>query len=463
MHAFTRMLQTITSNYPNRNTSRKIITLKSQKSYEAYTLELKRYGITPYKQVGSAKMLCCHIKGGDEVLRHLKNHPSVHTIETDAKVKAHKLMITPSHSSYETETDTVPQEATFRSFSQVLWGVGRICAHKTWERARGKGVKVAILDTGISPHPNLEIAGGVNIMQKEGSFHDNNGHGTHVAGIVAAIGKDGMPYGVAPEVELYAVKALDKDGEGYVSDIIEGLEWCILNRINVVNMSLGLPTTNAVLHSMVEQTYRKGIVMVASVGNNGKNNNKIDFPARYAEVIAVAATEKGDQIALYSSRGKGIHVSAPGSDIFSTNYKGGFISRSGTSMAAAHVAGTVALLLAKQPKLSPRLARHTLMRTATLLKRVKQSAQGAGLISAYHALSSPHTQKAEKTAIKVKDNVPSANLFLPPQVIATSPSYCRRKATCQGKRGLLISPILVKHEVYTAAKKDKKVRLRKAH
>lgn len=363
------MLKMVTSNHPHRNTVRKMITLKNRKSYKAYLRELKKYGITPYKQIELAKMICFHINGKQDTWRLLKKHPSVRRIETDAKVQASPLKAIPS------------------STSQIPWGIKRIHAPKAWKRTRGKGVKVAVLDTGISPHPDLTIAGGVNTIQNNGSFHDNNGHGTYVAGIAAAIGKNSMPFGVAPEIKLYAVKALDKDGSGHISDIIEGLEWCIRNRMNIINMSFGSSIGSEALHAMIKQAHHKGIFMTAAVGNSGPNNNKINYPASYQEVVAVAATDRQNQISSYSSRGKGIDVAAPGSDIVSTNNQKGFSEGSGTSAANPHVSGTIALLLANDPKLSPQRVRSALTRTAKFLKGFKRTAQGAGLIRTDRALS----------------------------------------------------------------------------
>lgn len=454
MNTFTRMLKTVTSNHPHDNTVRKMITLKDKRSYEEYVVELKKCGVTPYKQVESAKMLCCHIDGGDDALQNLKKHPSVHKIETDTKVRAHTIMTTSFNHSYGSNIQEVSSEAISGSSSQMPWGVERIYAHEAWKHTRGKGVKIAILDTGISPHPNLAIAGGMNIIQKNKSFHDDNGHGTHVAGIAAAIGKNGMPYGVAPEAKLYAVKALDKNGEGYVSDIIEGLEWCIRNRMNIINMSLGFSVGNTALHFMVKQVYKKGIIMVASAGNDGPNNQKIDYPASYAEIIAVAATDKQDRIASYSSRGKGIHIAAPGSDVISTNNREGFTSHSGTSMSAPHVSGTIALLLSNRPKLSPQLACYALTKTASFLKGFKRIAQGAGLIRVDRAISSHSAEKNEQHSSKVKKDEPNTSQ-LPPQANKTS-SHHKHKPDYQGKRKLSDSPPSVKRKIHSTIRKGTK-------
>ncbi|MEQ7049300.1 S8 family peptidase [Paenibacillaceae sp. P-4] len=384
MRTLSRMLKAAVSSRPHRKAVRKMIILKDEKSYNACILELKKFGITPVKQVGSANMLCCHMDGNHHALQRLRKHPSVRRIETDARVRAHIYPL--SYYPASQILNSVTAEPI--SSKQIPWGVKRIQAPEVWKSSQGKSIKVAVVDTGISAHPDLNIAGGVNTIRKGGSYRDDNGHGTHVAGIVAALGKSGMQYGVAPEVILYAVKVLDQSGDGYVSDIVEGLEWCIRNNMDVINMSLGLNGASASLRSMVKRAHRKGIVIVSSAGNEGRNSGKIDQPASYPEVIAVAATDKNNRIASFSSRGRGIDVAAPGSDIVSTSNKQGFITNSGTSMAAPHVSGTAALLLAHNRKVKPSLIRKLLMDTARPLNGYSRHSQGSGLIQADRAFSS---------------------------------------------------------------------------
>lgn len=385
MRTLSRMLKAAVSSRPHRKAVRKMIILKDEKSYNACILELKKFGITPVKQVGSANMLCCHMDGNHHALQRLKKHPSVRRIETDARVRAHIYPL--SYYPYPPSQTLESVTAEPSSSKQIPWGVKRIQAPEVWKKSQGKSIKVAVVDTGISAHPDLNISGGVNTIRKGGSYRDDNGHGTHVAGIVAALGKSGMQYGVAPEVKLYAVKVLDQSGNGYVSDIVEGLEWCIRNNMDVINMSLGLNGASASLRSMVRRAHRNGIVIVSSAGNEGRSSGKIDQPASYPEVIAVAATDKNNHIAAFSSRGRGINVAAPGSDIVSTSNKKGFIANSGTSMAAPHVSGTAALLLAHNRKVKPSLIRKLLMDTARPLNSYSRHSQGSGLIQADRAFS----------------------------------------------------------------------------
>lgn len=223
----------------------------------------------------------------------------------------------------------------------VPWGVDRIDADLVG--STGSGVDVAILDTGIDlDHPDLVVAGGYNAISSRKGPDDDNGHGTHVAGTVAAQDNDIGVVGVAPGASLYAVKALDRKGSGFLSDIIDGLQWCVNNGMEVVNMSLGTSANIQSFHDAVMAANTAGLIQVASAGNEG---GAVGYPARYPETIAVSATGQDDTLPWWSNTGPEIDVAAPGVAINST-YKGGdYKELSGTSMAAPHVAGTVALIL----------------------------------------------------------------------------------------------------------------------
>ena len=230
--------------------------------------------------------------------------------------------------------------------SEVLpWGVDRIDADLVWGTTTGDPIKVAIVDTGIDvKHPDLidNLKGGVSAVGYTSSYNDDNGHGTHVAGIAAAIDNEIGVIGVGPKIDLYAVKVLNRRGSGYLSDVIEGLDWAISNGMQVVNMSLGTASNVLLFQEAVQRVNAAGIVQVAAAGNN---YGAVIYPAAYSEVIAVSATDSSDAIASWSSRGPEIDLAAPGVSIYST-YKGQtYKTLSGTSMAAPHVAGTAALVL----------------------------------------------------------------------------------------------------------------------
>ncbi len=216
---------------------------------------------------------------------------------------------------------------------QVLpWGVDRIDAELVWATTSAGLIKVGIIDTGIDvKHPDLigNLKGGASTVWYTSSYNDDNGHGTHVAGIVAALNNTFGVVGVGPQIDLYAVKVLDRNGSGYLSDVIEGLDWAVANGMKVVNMSLGTSSNVLSFQEAVQRVNLAGIVQVAAAGNSG---GSVIYPAAYPEVIAVSATDQGDVLASWSSRGSEVDLAAPGVSIYST-YKGSkYTTLSGTSM-----------------------------------------------------------------------------------------------------------------------------------
>ena len=261
-----------------------------------------------------------------------------------------------------------PKEDEPPPAEELPWGVDQIDAELAWATSTGASISVAIIDTGIDKdHPDLvvNIKGGVNFVAKgrtvdPNKWDDDNGHGTHCAGIVAAVdqnppgvddvvdeGEIGV-IGAAPDAHLYGVKVLDRRGSGYVSDVILGIQWAINNDMQVINMSLGTSSDVQSLHDAVDAAYVAGIVVVAAAGNSGDTNPDSDviYPAKYGSVIAVAATDSNNTRASWSSDGPEVELAAPGVAIYSTWKGGEYDTKSGTSMASPHVAGTAALVLA---------------------------------------------------------------------------------------------------------------------
>jgi minor extracellular protease Epr len=320
---------------PSKRSERRIIVLRQDKDYKLCIKELLAAGITPIKTDDALRLICCHLEG-KTAWQQLSSHPRVAYIERDHQVKAH------ASPSKQKESPLIA--------ARIPWNVSRVLAPPAWRAAHyGANVKVAIIDTGIAPHPDLRIAGGVNTLGGK-SYKDDNGHGTHVAGIAAATGRKRIA-GVAPRISLYAVKVLDASGSGYVTDIIEGINWCLAHGIKVMNMSFGLMGESKALRDTIRRASSKGAIMIASAGNDGKLFNQIDAPARYPETIAVGATTRGNRAASFSSRGKGIDLSAPGVRILSTWLNGTYRRESGTSMSSPHVTGGAALLRALKPRI----------------------------------------------------------------------------------------------------------------
>jgi len=243
----------------------------------------------------------------------------------------------------------VSQEVTVKLHAdQIPWGVEKIGAPKFWERTKGRGVKVAVIDTGISTsHPDLkgQVKGRVTILNKGRGYERISGHGTHVAGTIAAVANDKGIVGVAPEVELYDIRTFGPDGTAKMSDIVAAINWAIEHKMHVINMSFGTSESHPALESAIKRAAKAGIVMVASAGNNG---GAVEYPAAYKEVIAVGAVDQNDKLADFSSRGRGLNTRAPGVKIKSTWLKKSYRELDGTSMAAAHVSGLQALMIASK-------------------------------------------------------------------------------------------------------------------
>ncbi len=264
----------------------------------------------------------------DTQAKNLENNPHILRVEQDAIASITRRPSPPPPS---------PSQ-------QTPWGIAQILAPQSWSVGQGAGVKVAVVDTGIDlAHPDLaaSIVGGYNAIYSFKSADDDNGHGTHVAGIIGAINNAIGVVGVAPKVSLMPVKVLGANGSGYYSDIIEGIDWAVANGAKVINMSLGGTSDVQSLHDAVIRAHDAGVSVVAAAGNSG---GAVIYPAAYPEVIAVGATDSSNTIASWSSRGPEVDVTAPGVNIYST-YKGEtYATLSGTSMASPHVAGLAAVL-----------------------------------------------------------------------------------------------------------------------
>jgi subtilisin len=228
------------------------------------------------------------------------------------------------------------------------WGVHHILADVAHTSGnRGTGVRVAILDTGIDySHEDLDgnYRGGHDfVFDDDDPFDDSfNSHGTHVAGIVAAEENGIGVIGVAPEVDLFAVKVLDGAGFGLEDWIIAGIDWAVRNGIEVINLSIEGPDRQG-LHDACDEAYDAGVILVAAGGNSLAGGGPVEYPAGYDSVIAVAGTDALDIPGYFSPIDEKLELAAPGVDVLSTVAGGSYDFLSGTSQAAPHVTGVAAL------------------------------------------------------------------------------------------------------------------------
>ncbi len=219
------------------------------------------------------------------------------------------------------------------------FNIKQVKADSVWNLSKGSGVKIAVLDTGISSHDDLAIAGGVSFV--DDNYFDSKGHGTSVAGVIAALLNDEGLVGIAPDVSLYSVKIM-QSSTGELSNAIVGIEWAIDNNVSIVSMSFGFNSYSQIFKEVLEEAYNYNILLIAASGNNGQDN--ILYPARYDTVIAVGAVTSDNNLAYFSSYGFEQELVAPGVDINSTSLGNGYGLSSGTSLAAPHVAGVAALI-----------------------------------------------------------------------------------------------------------------------
>lgn len=295
-------------------------------------------------------------------------------------------------------TENVPE-------GYVSYGLSLIGAETMWSRTKGENVVVAVVDTGIDyKHPELKdrVIGGKDFTGSN-DFMDDNGHGTHVAGIIAASGR--KISGVAPNTNLLAVKALDKDGGGRDQDVADGIAWAVENGAEVISMSFGSADPSPVVRQALRFAYKKGAVLIAAAGNEGDENidaDTVDYPAKYPESIAVAAVDAKKIVAPFSSKGPEVDVAGPGVDIYSTYIGGKYVYLSGTSMATPHISGAAALILSDCKRLMGRkmtpqeIKDYLIMHTEDLGPKGKDNAYGYGLFTFNYGASLPSKVKEIK-------------------------------------------------------------------
>ena len=238
--------------------------------------------------------------------------------------------------------------------TKAPYGINMIRAKSLWsESNKGEGVNIAIIDSGCDVnHENLKnnIVKVRNFTDEDGKNQnivtDRVGHGTHVTGIIAANGKNSV-VGVAPEANIYVLKAIDRTGSGKLSWVVNAIYYAIEEQVDIISMSLGMPEDNDKLQKAIKEAISKNILLVCAAGNEGDGNPndfQYSYPAAYIDVISVGAVDKKAVPANFSNANLEIDLVAPGVNIISTYPNNQYASLSGTSMAAPHVTGSLALL-----------------------------------------------------------------------------------------------------------------------
>jgi|GEM_PF-1067778 len=357
-----------------------------------------------------------------EVLISLAERPDVWKIEPDEVI------------SIAGQPELLPAEikasATMQNITSAnAWGVDKIEAPAVWKQGvSGDGIIVAVVDTGIDTiHPDLDdlddnpntkdpkVIGWIDYVNSNPSPYDDHGHGTHVAGIISGTGANGVHTGVAPGTKLIAAKIFNKDGYGYMSDIILAFEWSVNNKARIISFSGG-ESHQWAFTTAINNVVAAGVIPVIAAGNSGSGSYTIMCPGDEINSLTVGATDSSDNIASFSSRGPVTldgqtyikpDVSAPGVDVISTSPDGKYGYESGTSMATPYVSGTVALILEKNPALRPSEVKQKLESTAVDLGSAgKDNNYGSGRINAYKAVFPPEVPVVDFSATPISGNTP---------------------------------------------------------
>lgn len=227
------------------------------------------------------------------------------------------------------------------------WGLKKISAPAAWDNAKGGGISVAVVDTGVlSTHPDLsgEVTSGYNFVSSNTNTTDDHGHGTHVSGIVAGMTNNGI--GVASigyKATIIPVKVLNSSGSGTYAAVSSGIVYAADRGAKIINLSLGGPSPSTTLQNAVTYAVNKGVYVVAARGNSASSAPL--YPASCKGALAVTATDSSDNLASFSSYGSDAFIAAPGVNILSTSKTSSYVYMSGTSMATPHFAGLLELAL----------------------------------------------------------------------------------------------------------------------
>lgn len=339
--------------------------------------------------------------------------PGVEHIEADQRVK---LLMAPGRPVDETDPASGTPEFTPNDphFGK-LWGLqsvaqsGSIRAPHAWHHVRSRSlatVVVGVLDTGVNYHHedlkpilwsgklNGRTMRGIDAIQKDDVADDQNGHGSHVSGTIAAKSRNGVGIaGVAPNARVFPMKFLDADGAGSLSNAIEALDMAYsIEGIRVINHSWGGSGKSRALEESFEMARSRGILMVVAAGNDGANNDrKNSYPANIGldNVISVAAIDRSERLADFSNYGKSkVHLGAPGVSILSSVLGGlnAYDSYDGTSMATPHVSGAAALVWGINPSWTYAQVRDQILQNVRPLPSLKGKTTTSGTLDLYRTI-----------------------------------------------------------------------------
>jgi membrane-anchored mycosin MYCP len=305
------------------------------------------------------------------------------------------------------------------------WAQTRLGFQRAWSATPGQGVSVAVIDSGLEkPSPalsGLKTRVGYNVLDHSTITHDCANHGTGVAAIIAApFTTDSSFVGVAPDATIVPIKQSDTEVNANGSNTLAAaILKAISLHVKLANLSLTVTTPTAALHAAVQSAARAGLILVCAAGNDGQGNNLPTYPAAYStqfsNVIAVSATDAHDSAASFSETGNYVDIAAPGLNVEVPSSGGGYVMVSGTSFATPYVTGTVALMLAANPGMTPAQVRSRLEATADPPPAsVPDSKYGYGIVNPYLAVTAVREDVAAPSSPAPGPPLPARAAPVPP-------------------------------------------------
>lgn len=356
--------------------------------------------VRPASHMGDEVMVRVHVPQGEEqaAIAWLSSEPGVDSAEPDYLAHAYGDPV------------KEPNDPLW----PYLWNMRKVNALQAWRVSTGKGVVVAVIDTGVAYEDYKDFhrcedflpetfVPGYNAINQSEHANDDHAHGTHVAGTIAEATNNALgAAGLAPDAKIMPVKVLRGNGSGTMGAIADGIRWAADHGANVINMSLGGPFGNSALHDAVKYAYRKGVVIVCAAGNS--SSTSVGYPASYPECICVSSVRDDNQLAWYSNRGKRIDIAAPGGDLTVDQNNDGYLDGilqntierqnpgkegyflfQGTSMASPHVAAAAALVEALGIT-NPAAVKAILQKSAYRKGLDLDKGYGAGVLDAGNAV-----------------------------------------------------------------------------
>lgn len=225
----------------------------------------------------------------------------------------------------------------------------------------GKSVSIAILDTGIADAKNnINIENKINLIKKQAGPKDFDGHGTYISSIISS-----KKFGIAPKSEVYIGKVISTSNKGDFRDVSKGVKWATNLNVDIILMSLGGKSYSSELEKEIERAINKNILIISAVGNEGiSNRDTVMYPAKYKGVLGVGAIDDREKIWFKSSKGTGVDIVAPGSNVPGYDLNSNVVKYSGTSSAAAYVAGIAALIKQSNKNISSDELKSAILKTA---------------------------------------------------------------------------------------------------